>query len=211
MFIKRIAHVSSGIRCGKKYASVAAVVALIGCLIAATGEKREQDTRSADVAAFDVSGQKVFPLRSIQDKAVVFIFLSVDCPISSQYSPEIQRLATEFGGKGIKFWLVYPDAEESPEVIRKHTEEYFHDLPALCDSKHDVAKIAQARVTPEAAVLLPGGKLIYHGRIDDRYVDLGVQRPQAIRHDLEEILTAVAKGKVLKPTTALAVGCPISD
>jgi hypothetical protein len=208
---KWIAPDSSGLRRGIKYASFTALLVLIGCLIAVTvGKGRLQSTPVTDIAAFDFAGKKIFPLRSTS-KAVVFIFLSVDCPISNQYSPEIQRLATEFGAEGIKFWLVYPNADESPEVIRKHTQEFFHDLAVLCDSKHAVARMVHARVTPEAAVFLPGGELIYQGRIDDRYVDYGVQRPQAIRHDLEEILSAVAKGGKLKPTTTKAIGCPISD
>jgi hypothetical protein len=185
------------------------LVALLGCLIAAFG--RIEFTSKIDAMAFDLDGQKVYPLRSIQGKAVVLIFLSVDCPISNQYAPEIQRLDTTFSRKGVRFWLVYPNADETTEIVTKHTREYGYHIGVLRDPERALVKISRAQVTPEAAVFLPNGKLIYHGRLDDRYVDFGVERRQPLRHNLEEILTDIAEGKQLKPATAKAVGCPISD
>ena len=189
---------------------VLGLVALLGCLIAAAFGWIEFANR-IDAVAFDLDGQRVYPLRSIEGKAVVLIFLSVDCPISSQYAPEIQRLDARFSGVGIKFWLVYPNADETTEIVRKHTQEYAYHVGVLRDPERALVKISRAQVTPEAAVFLPGGKLIYHGGLDDRYVDFGVERRQPLRHNLEEILTDIAQGKQIKPATAKAVGCPISD
>jgi hypothetical protein len=189
---------------------VGGFVALLGCLIAlAFG--RIDFTRRIDAAAFDLDRHRIFPLRSIEGKAVVLIFLSVDCPISIRYAPEIQRLDAKFSREGVKFWLVYPNADETTEVVRKHTQEYGYHVGVLRDPKRALVKISRAQVTPEAAVFLPNGKLIYHGGLDDRYVDFGVERQQAVRHNLEEILTVVAEGKQIKASTAKAVGCPISD
>src|SRR5471032_2288184 len=85
------------------------LVALLGCLIAAAFG-RIDFTNRIDAVAFDLGGQRVYPLRSIEGKAVVLIFLSVDCPISIRYAPEIQRLDATFSREGVKFWLVYPNA-----------------------------------------------------------------------------------------------------
>jgi hypothetical protein len=186
------------------------LVALLGCLIAvALG--RIGFSNATNAVASDLDGQRIYPLRSIEGKAVVLIFLSVDCPISNQYAPEIQRLDATFSREGIKIWLVYPNADEAAEIVRKHTQEYLYHLGVLRDPEHAMAKISRARVTPEAAVFLPGGKMIYHGGIDDRYVDFGVERRQPLRHILEEVLTDVAEGKQIEPSTAKAVGCPIPD
>ena len=55
------------------------------------------------------------------------------------------------------------------------------------------------------------GELIYLGRIDDRYVDIGKARPEATRHDLEEVLVAVVAEKSIRRRETKAVGCTIED
>jgi hypothetical protein len=70
------------------------------------------------------------------------------------------------------------------------------------------------RVTPEVAVFVPytsGARMVYRGRIDDKYVDLGKERPQPTTHDLERVLMAIVEGKHVAPTMTRAVGCFISD
>jgi len=53
--------------------------------------------------------------------------------------------------------------------------------------------------------------LVYHGRIDNRYADLGKERPEATQHDLEEVLKAIVQGKPVPYSTAKAVGCYIPE
>jgi hypothetical protein len=72
-------------------------------------------------------------------------------------------------------------------------------------------RLTHATVTPEAAVYDGLGTLVYHGRIDNRYVSLGVERPAATEHDLEEVLAALASGKPSPKRAAPAVGCFIAD
>ena len=75
-------------------------------------------------------------------------------------------------------------------------------------------KLTGVRVTPEVAVFIPDGsqpKMVYRGRIDDKYVELGKERPQPTTHDLERVLKIIAEGKPLKTETTRAVGCFIAD
>ena len=81
---------------------------------------------------------------------------------------------------------------------------------ALRDPTHALVKFVGATVTPEAAVYA-GGRVVYRGRIDDRYVDLGVERPAPTRHDLADALTASLAGKPAPHATTQAVGCFIAD
>jgi hypothetical protein len=65
-------------------------------------------------------------------------------------------------------------------------------------------------VTPEAAVYA-SGRIVYHGRIDDRYVDLGLERPSPTVHDLGDALAAVLAGRPVKHPVTQPVGCFIAD
>jgi len=144
------------------------------------------------------------------EKAVVLLFIRADCPISNRYAPYLQRLYGRFGPQGIAFRLVYPESGLTAAAMKKHHDQYGYTIPALLDAGHEYVARARARVTPEAAVFVHGG-LIYLGRIDDRYVDLGKERPAARRHDLEEVLAAVAAGKTPERREAAAIGCAIEN
>jgi thiol-disulfide isomerase/thioredoxin len=156
------------------------------------------------------------PLDALQapagTKAIVFLFTSTDCPISNRYAPEVHRIADAFGSKGVAFRLVYPNPSEDARAIREHMAAYSYAgiAEALRDPKLALVKFAGATVTPEAAVVV-GGKVVYRGRIDDRYVDLGRERPAPTRRDLFDALTAILDGKPAPLATTQAVGCFISD
>ena len=163
------------------------------------------------ISVFDLAGQRVDPFDAADAKAVIFIFLATECPISNRYAPEIRRLAEKFARTGIKFKLVYADPDVTPDAIRNHLKEFQLPPEALRDPQHGLVKLSQVRVTPEAAVFLPGRHLVYHGRIDNRYADFGKDRPEATEHDLESVLGAVLQGKPAPYSTARAVGCYIPD
>jgi hypothetical protein len=160
--------------------------------------------------ALDLAGKPVDLLGQITNKAVVLIFVSRDCPISNRYAPEIRRLQSKFAPKGIKFWLIYPNADESANAIRQHTNDYQLSCAVLRDPQHALVKQANATITPEAVVFSPGGKAVYRGRIDNRYVVLGKERLEATQHDLDDVLQALVDGKPI-PASQPAIGCYIAD
>jgi hypothetical protein len=160
----------------------------------------------------DLDNRLVDPFQMAADTtAIVFLFISVDCPISNRYAPEIRRLSEACAPRGVVFRLVYPNPAESPDAIRRHLKDYRYPGSALRDPRQQLARVAAATITPEAAVYDSQGRRLYLGRIDDRYVALGIERPAATRHDLEEALDATLAGKPVRQPTAPAVGCFIAD
>jgi hypothetical protein len=159
----------------------------------------------------DLAGQSFDPLHAITNKAVILLFLSVECPVCGRYAPEIRRLCDKFQPNGIKFWLVYPNADESVDAIRKSTNAYRLDCGALCDPGHFLVRKAQAKVTPTAAVFIPSGQLVYAGRIDDQQIDFGQTRQQATQRDLENVLEAILQAKPLPTEWKAANGCSIPN
>lgn len=139
----------------------------------------------------------------------VLVFTTTDCPISNRYAPEIQRLAAKFEGKA-KFVLVYPVPTDSPEMIREHARKFAYSLETLRDADLKLLKQTGVTVTPEVAVM-SGTRVLYRGRIDDRYIDFGKDRLKPTRHDLEEALSAVIAGKPVAQKETRAVGCILAD
>ena len=166
---------------------------------------------ASDLRLPDLEGRQIEPLRAKDARAIVFFFIRTDCPISNRYAPEVRRLHEKFANSGFRFYLVYPDPGESSEIIRTHIKEHEYRLGALRDPEHKLVKLTGARVTPEAAVFSPGGRMVYRGRIDNRYVAFGKARPAPTTRDLEEVLDAMLEGKPVTKKTTAAIGCFIPD
>jgi len=170
---------------------------------------------SSESSLIDLNNQPAEPFGISASPCLVFVFTRTDCPISNRYAPEIQRLYDRFSPKGVEFLLIYPDPNESTEGVRKHRQEYGYPCAALRDPHHELVRRTGVRVTPEAAVFVrsatSGHRMVYRGRIDDRYTDFGKARPSPAKRDLEEALEAVLKGGAVECTTTTAVGCFISD
>ena len=159
---------------------------------------------------FDLTGKPVTRLTDNQTKAVVLLFLASDCPISNRYLPQIRRLENEFEPRHVAFWVVYPNPGDTASVVRRHQQEYGSTGDEIRDPKHALVELAHARITPEAAVLVPvedGLREVYAGRIDNRYIDLGQQRPRATQHDLRDAIAAVLRGSNVQRPAGPPVGC----
>lgn len=162
--------------------------------------------------AYDLQGHAVSQLAAPGTRVVVLVFAATDCPISNRYLPEIERLRGEWQTKDVRFWLVFPNAGDAAEVVRKHEREFSITTPSLIDSEQRLVRMAHVSVTPEAAVFTAErGELreVYHGRIDDRYLAFGQERPQATQHDLEDAIRAAIEGGPAHRPAAGPVGCSI--
>jgi hypothetical protein len=161
-------------------------------------------------AALDLAGHPRDPFASAA-RVRVFLFVRTDCPITNRYAPELHRLAGEFKSHGVDFWLIYPDPDEAAGHIKDHVAQYgFPGMP-LRDPGHELVRRARATVAPEAAVFNVAGRLMYHGRIDDWYVDIGKARAAPQTHDLENAISAVLAGKPVVKEQTRAIGCSLTD
>jgi len=164
----------------------------------------------------DLSGRPIGDLGGAQTKVVVLVFAASDCPISNRYVPEVARLTQQFSAQPVRIWWVYPNAEDTAPVVAQHNRDFSiresAESRTLLDPEQHLVAWAHATVTPEAAVFVVDGaslREVYHGRIDDRYISLGQQRPEPQHHDLEEAITAALAGKPVSPPGGPAVGCSI--
>lgn len=164
---------------------------------------------AAGVTVPGLDGTRVAPLAPAAGvEATVLLFVMTDCPISNRYAPEIRRLHDEFAG-AIRFWLVYVDAHRPAGALREHRASFGYPFAALRDADGALAALAGATVTPEAAVFDAARRLVYRGRIDDRFVAFGVARRAPRTRDLRDRLRRIVAGETLSFSETRAVGCYI--
>jgi hypothetical protein len=159
----------------------------------------------------DVDGAFLHPFTPAGSANILF-FISVDCPISNSYAPEIQRLCEHYGKQGVGCALMYEDLDLNPGAVRKHLQEYgYKAVPAVIDAERKVSGRAKADVTPEAVVVDAKGEIRYRGRIDNFYADFGKPRQQVTVHDLSDALDAVLAGRAVSIPETQPLGCYIVD
>jgi mono/diheme cytochrome c family protein len=125
----------------------------------------------------------------------VFLFARTDCPAMNSYAPELRRVAREFQGRHVAFYLVYPEPEENKRAIENHMAEFGLPGTPLRDPDHELQKRSHATVTPEAAVFDAAGNLKYHGRTED----------------LEDAISSVVAGKPVALAKTNPIGCSLAD
>ncbi|MFT4114336.1 redoxin domain-containing protein [Silvibacterium sp.] len=164
------------------------------------------------LTATGLDGQPIQSLAPSGTRVVVLVFVASDCPISNRYLPELAQLAAQHETKGVRLWLVYPNPGDTAGVVRRQQAQFDVHLPTALDAAQTLVKLAHIHVTPEAAVFRPNGsglRELWHGRIDDRYLSFGHERPQAFHHDLEDAIRALLEGRQPQPAGGPAIGCTI--
>lgn len=146
--------------------------------------------------------------REARDRVTVLLFTAVDCPISDRYAPELTRLAAGYRDR-VQFTLVYPNHGDPDGAIDAHARAFGFPMPHRRDIDGSLTARAGVTVTPEVAVFAGDGRLVYRGRIDDRYSDFGVDRPTPTRRDLAVALDELLAGRPVSVPETRAIGCAI--
>lgn len=189
-----------------RWSSLSVVLLAVGSLSASAL------STPATIYGTQPDGHALTQLAPPSARAVVLYFVATDCPISNRTFPEMQRVREAFTTRGITFLYVYPNTTETPAEVRTHQLAFDPAGRAVLDTHGTLTELAHAVATPEAVVLTRSGgswKTVYAGRIDDRYVRLGLERPSIQSHFVERVLNELLSGQPIEPAVGDPVGCAI--
>ncbi|HVX63195.1 MAG TPA: redoxin domain-containing protein [Pirellulales bacterium] len=177
--------------------------------MAAADEHSSPIGRKADGFSLRDFRGKVHTLDEAADKKlVVVVFLGCECPLATLYAPRLQELAQEFDSRGVAFFGINANSQDSLTEVGAYVQAHKLTFPVLKDPGNVVADQMGAVRTPEAFVLDQDRIVRYWGRIDDQYL-VGRQRPAATREDLKQALEELLAGNPVSMPEAQAVGCYI--
>ena len=178
-----------------------------GCTSTAGDRRPASASGSEAIVVKDVNGKEHRPLAEGGRKGTLFFFVLHDCPAANAYAPEMNRIATQYGAKGVRTYLVYVEPDLDEAEASKHARQHQIGFPALLDRQQQLVKVTGATISPEAALVSPEKRVLYHGRIDDRIVAPGQRRVEPTTRDLREALEAMLAGKPVPNPVTKAVGC----
>lgn len=185
-----------------RYAMRAFVILLLCALSVSSvpAQQRGSDARLTALAGPDA-------------KLLLLFFVASDCPVSNRYFPEMERMSAEFAVRHVSTRYVYPNPEETAAGLAAHQRSFNAPVDAATLDPQDLlVHRTGVTTTPEAALLVrdtSGWKVVYRGRVDDRYVHFGVERAKAEHHDTEVAVQAALAGAAVPQPGGPPVGCAI--
>jgi peroxiredoxin len=154
-----------------------------------------------DFALKTVDGKDV-KFSELAGDVTVVTFIATQCPISNDYNERMKSLYADYSGKGVKFVFINSNNTEPAAEVKQHAATHGFQFQVYKDPGNIVADQFGAQFTPEAYVI-KGGKLVYHGRIDD------ARKGEIKDHSLRNALDAVLAGKAPAVAETKAFGCTI--
>ncbi|MFT4535237.1 MAG: peroxiredoxin [Saprospiraceae bacterium] len=148
--------------------------------------------------------------QSSTDSLTLYLFLLDDCPICLNYTTLLNDLYTEYGSR-ISFLGYFPNFSSKPKKIDFFKKTYGIEFPLQTDYHKAQAKKWNAVVTPE--VILYNNttkKIIYQGRIDNKFVRLGKRRNIVTEHELINAIEQTLDSKEVLTPYAEPIGCFIN-
>ena len=160
------------------------------------------------VRAMDVEGRRHrIGVSAGTTQPAVLVFLDTACPVAARYAPELNELhrRAQAGGVSLYGVLSHPDVSwrDGADFVARYSIRF----PVILDGSGDLALRLGPRVTSESFVISTANRIVYRGRINDRYAAISRQRPRVTSHDLQDVIAALVRGERPEPYATEAVGC----
>ena len=142
-------------------------------------------------------------------KPTLYLFLSDECIITQYYITTLNALVAEYSDD-IDMLAIFPNFSSKPKKIEAFYEKYKLNIPYKTDYYKELSTSLGATVTPEAILLDINGKIVYQGRIDNSYVQIGKRRRVVTTQELSDAISSLINNEEIKVARTEAIGCFIN-
>ena len=163
-----------------------------------------------DVKMTGVDGKSVTIAGVSGKKGTLVVFTCNHCPWAKMWQTRVTEIGNTAGKAGIGMVAInandpaeYP--EDGMDGMKQRAKELGIKFPYVVDATSDVARAFGASRTPEAFLFDAGGKLVYHGTVDDSPKDASAVKDAY----LKDSVSAVSTGKTVTTAETKAMGCSI--
>jgi peroxiredoxin len=143
-------------------------------------------------------------------KAVVFLVQGNGCPIVRNAMPRFNELRNEYADKGVQFFLLNSNLQDTRESIATEVEKYAYEIPVLVDDTQLIGESMDLVRTGEVFVLDPKTWTVaYQGALDDR-LNYENQKQEAQNHYLKDAIDSMIEGETIQVASTNPLGCLIN-
>jgi peroxiredoxin len=195
-------------------------VSLLALAVAGAGTAQAQDGKALALGAKApaaetklknvVDGKEVSIAKAAGKSGTLVVFTCNECPYAKAWEQRIVELGNTYSKKGVGVLLINSNnpnvsKKDSFELTQARAKERGMQFAYAVDPDSSVAKAFGATRTPEAFVFDKGGKLVYHGTIDDNHEEAD----KVSKRYLKDALEAVSSGKPPAVQETKSLGCTI--
>ena len=190
------------------------VPVVLGCLLAGAFATAGAAPGAGDLV--DLIGVRVTDVKGNQHRigvltgkvgAAALVFLDTACPVATRYVPVLNALHDAARARGVSLYGVLSNPDIGWRESTAFVDDFGVEFPVILDSAGDLAVRLGPRVTSESFVVSTANRIVYRGRIDDRFAAVGRLRTRVTSHDLRDVVEDVARGGRPEPYETEAVGC----
>ncbi len=163
-----------------------------------------------DVKMKNVTGKDLTLASSAGKQGTLVVFTCNACPWAKKWQTRVAEIGNSALAAGLGVVAINSNdpslnAEDGYKEMQKRAKDLGFKFPYVVDATSDVARSFGATRTPEAFVFDAGGKLVYHGTVDDNANDAAAVKDAW----LKDAVSAVAEGKAVSVAETKALGCSI--
>ena len=163
-----------------------------------------------DKKMIDVGGKEVAFKDVMNTKGLLVMFSCNTCPVVHAYQSRTIEVCNYAKSKDIGVILLNSnegsrDDGDSFNEMKDYAGEQQYNWPYVVDASSVMANAFGATRTPECFLFNTGGKLVYHGAIDDNQNGPDEVTRKHLRIAMDEML----QGKDVSVKTTRSVGCTI--
>lgn len=152
-----------------------------------------------EVHNLGVKNKKTYP--------VVVVFIDIGCVISQRFIPYLNTMNDLSASKDVQFYGVISNPRVTWQEAQKFKDEYAIEFSLIFDRNGDLANRIKPTIVPEAFVFDIYDELIYYGRINDQFADLGKFNKTAREEELKDAIIAASNKDVPAVTYTVPKGC----
>jgi peroxiredoxin len=162
-----------------------------------------------DFELTDLTGTRVRLSAYAENRPVVLVFISADCPLANLYAPRLAEMSQRLATAGPRFLAIDSVPQDGAAALARFAREHKLPFPILKDPDARVAAACRATRTPQVVLLDRDRRVRYRGRTDDQYEPGARNRGRPTRHDLAEAIADLLAGRSIAVAETVAAGCRI--
>ncbi len=148
--------------------------------------------------------------QSFAQKKQVLVFIYEDCPISIYMTKDLSEMFDIYK-KDFDFKAVFPNALSNYKTASIFLEKYkLNGFELIIDEDQSLTNKYGATITPEAIVLNEQDEILFRGRINDGYFDIGKKKSKPSDFTLRKSLDKIFEDKKVSEPWPIAKGCFIT-
>ena len=195
----------------KKITAIVALLCLLvyfGCLNS-NNSKKDMAIIVDDIGLYD-QYDEFHNLYYYDDANAIVLYVQGNgCPMVRNGFRTYEKISDQFKDKGVKFFMVNSNLQDSREDITEEAKEFGMSLPILVDEHQFLAENLNLTRTAETIVINPKDwSIVYRGPIDDQLGYEG-QKIQADKDYLRNALNSFLNGEEIKESYVRSKGCAI--